>query len=197
VSDILTKALRQRVQGEVLADEKTLSRHATDMSMYRIQPLAVVLPENAHDVVATIRFAAQEGIPVTCRGGGSSTAGSALGRGIILSFQRRGPMSRILDFSEVDGEPRVRVEPALVHDDLQTFLRERGLYLPSDPSSGAISVLGGNVATKASGPHALRHGSIDRYLRHLQFITARGELVDAFAMASWPCAMICWPISRR
>jgi len=186
VSDILTKALRQRVQGEVLADEKTLSRHATDMSMYRIQPLAVVLPENAHDVVATIRFAAQEGIPVTCRGGGSSTAGSALGRGIILSFQRRGPMSRILDFSEVDGEPRVRVEPALVHDDLQTFLRERGLYLPSDPSSGAISVLGGNVATKASGPHALRHGSIDRYLRHLQFITARGELVDTSDEATIP-----------
>ncbi|HUW12858.1 MAG TPA: FAD-binding oxidoreductase [Anaerolineae bacterium] len=178
MSDTLADSLRQRVQGEVMDDEKTLSRYATDMSMYRIEPLAVVLPQSADDVVATVRFAAQERIPVTARGGGSSTAGSALGRGIMLGFERRGPMSRILDFSDVDGEPRVRVEPALVHDDLQGFLRARGLYLPSDPSSGAISVLGGNVATKASGPHALRHGSIDRYLRHLQFVTAQGEIVD-------------------
>jgi FAD/FMN-containing dehydrogenase len=52
-------------------------------------------------------------------------------------------MNRILGFEEVEGQPRVTVEPGLVHDDLLRYLRERGLYLPSDPSSGAISLLGG------------------------------------------------------
>lgn len=172
------RALRQRVQGQVDWDERTLRRYATDMSIYRVQPLAVVVPRDVQDVVAAVRFAAEAQLPLTPRGGGSNTAGSALGQGILLAFPRNGPLNRVRDFITVDEEPRVTVEPGLLHDDLQEFLRERGLYLPADPSSGAMCVLGGNVATKASGPHALRHGSIDRYLRHVQFVTPQGEVVD-------------------
>jgi FAD/FMN-containing dehydrogenase len=80
----------------------------------------------------------------------------------------------------------VTVEAALLHDELQRFLRQRGLFLPADPSSGAVCLMGGNVATKASGPHALKHGSIDRYLRHLQFVTAEGEVVDTADEGSIP-----------
>jgi glycolate oxidase len=182
----LGQALRQRVRGEVLVDERTLARYATDMSMYQICPLAVVVPQDLEDVVAVVRFAREEGIPLTPRGGGTSTAGSALGRGILLGFQRAGPMNRVLHFDEVAWEPQVTVEPALLHDELQRFLRERGLYLPADPSSGAVCLLGGNIATKASGPHALKHGSIDRYLRHVQFVTAQGGVVDTADEASIP-----------
>ena len=178
--------LAQHIGGDLLTDSQALGRFATDMSMYRIPPLAVVVPRDVDDIVATVRFAREEGIPLTPRGGGSGTAGSGLGRGIILSFARNGPMNRIGRFDEVDGEPQVTVEPAVRHDDLQAFLRERGLYLPADPTSGGISVLGGNVATKASGPHALKHGSIDRYLHHVQFITVEGEVVDTADEESIP-----------
>jgi FAD/FMN-containing dehydrogenase len=170
--------LAQLLGGDLITEQKELDRFGTDMSIYRIPPLAVVVPRDVDDIVATVRFAQEEGIPVTPRGGGSGTAGSALGRGIILSLARKGPMNRIGEFEEVDGGPQVMVEPAVRHDDLQAFLRERGLYLPADPTSGGISVLGGNVATKASGPHALKHGSIDRYLHHVQFVTVEGEVVD-------------------
>jgi FAD/FMN-containing dehydrogenase len=125
-----------------------------------------------------VRLARDEGIPLTARGGGSGTAGAALGRGIVMAFPKRGELNRITDFQGADGGPRVTVQPSVVHDDLQDFLRERGLFLPADPSSGAISVLGGNVATKASGPHALKHGSIDRYVESVQFVSADGDLVD-------------------
>jgi len=174
------------VRGDVLVDEKTLIRHATDQSIYEIRPLAVVIPRDLEDVVATVRFAREEGIPLTPRAGGTNTAGSALGRGIILAFRKSGPLNRILGFDQVDGEPRVTLEPGLLHDDLQRFLRERGLYLPADPSSGAICLLGGNIAAKASGPHALKHGSIDRYLRHLRFVTVEGQVVDTADEASIP-----------
>jgi glycolate oxidase len=186
LSKAASQALRQRVRGEVLTDERTLTRYATDMSMYQVRPLAVVVPQDLEDVVAAVHFAGEEGIPVTPRAGGTSTAGSALGRGILLLFRRSGPMNRVLHFDEVNGEPQVTVEPALLHDELQGFLRERGLYLPADPSSGAVCLLGGNIATKASGPHALRHGSIDRYLCHVQFVTAQGEVVDTADEASIP-----------
>jgi FAD/FMN-containing dehydrogenase len=185
-SATIAQALGKRMRGEILTDERTLTRYATDMSMYRIRPLVVVFPQDLEDVVAVVHFARENGIPLTPRGGGTSTAGSALGRGILLAFQRDGPMNQVLDFDEVNGEPRVTVEPALLHDKLQAFLRERGLYLPADPSSGAVCLMGGNIATKASGPHALKHGSIDRYLRHLQFVTAEGKVVDTADEGSIP-----------
>jgi glycolate oxidase len=185
-SEQMGQALRRRVRGDVLVDEKTLTRYATDQSIYEIRPLAVVVPRDLEDVVATVHFAREGGIPLTPRAGGTSTTGGALGRGILLAFHKAGPMNRIHGFDEVDGGPRVTVEPGVLHDDLQRFLRERGLYLPADPSSGAICLLGGNIAAKASGPHALRHGSIDRYLQHLQFVTVEGEVVDTAEEGSIP-----------
>lgn len=185
-SEQIGQALSQCVRGQVLWDDKTLNRYAIDQSLYEIRPLAVVFPQDIEDVVNTVRFARDEGIPLTPRGGGSSTSGSALGRGIILSLNKNGPMNRILDFTEVSGEPQIAVEPGLLHDDMQHYLRERGLYLPADPSSGSISMLGGNIATKASGPHAFKHGSIDRYLRHVQFVTVEGEMVDTSDECSIP-----------
>jgi FAD/FMN-containing dehydrogenase len=185
----IAQALARIVRGPVRADDKTLDRYATDQSIYRIRPLAVVFPQDLEDIVAAIRFARDGGIPVTPRAGGSSTAGSALGRGILLVFDRSGPQNRVLSFEEVQEQPRVTVEPGLVHDDLQRYLRQRGLYLPSDPSSGAISLLGGNIATKASGPHALKHGSIDRYLCDVQFVTVEGEFVDTAVETSIPARL--------
>ncbi|MCP4542688.1 MAG: FAD-binding oxidoreductase [Chloroflexi bacterium] len=185
-NETVAQALRQRMRGEVLADERTLTRYATDMSMYEIRPLAVVVPQDLEDVTTVVNFAREERIPITPRAGGTSTAGSALGRGIVLGFRRSGPMNDILHFDKVAGEPQVTVEPALLHDELQRFLRERGLYLPADPSSGAVCLMGGNIATKASGPHALKHGSIDRYLHHVQFVTAEGEVVDTADEESIP-----------
>jgi FAD/FMN-containing dehydrogenase len=189
MSSKTSQALAQRVRGEVLDDERTLTRYATDMSMYQIRPLAVVFPRDLEDVVNVVHFARQEGLPLTPRGGGTSTAGSALGRGVILGFRRDGPMNGVLGFEEASGEAQVTVEPALLHDEMQRFLRERGLYLPADPSSGAVCLLGGNIATKASGPHALKHGSIDRYLRRLQFVTVEGEVVDTADESSIPPRM--------
>ena len=187
--DLLGQALQQRIKGEVRTDERTLSQYATDQSMYLIRPLAVVFPRDVEDVVTVVRFAREEGIPLTPRGRGSGTAGAALGRGILLSFAKPCPMNRICGFDEADGEPRVTVEPGLIHDYLQRYLRERGVYLPADPSSGAMCALGGNVATKASGPHALKHGSIDRYLSDLQFVTATGQVVDTADEASIPVSI--------
>jgi FAD/FMN-containing dehydrogenase len=188
-SETVGRALKQRVAGDVLWDDRTLTRFSTDMSMYQVRPLVVVVPRDLADVVATVEFARDGGIPLTARGGGSSTAGSALGRGIILSFPRQGPMNRLLGFGQTDGEPRATVEPGLLHDELQAFLRERGLTLPADPSSGPICVLGGNIATKASGPHALKHGSIDRYLHSLQFVTIAGEVIDTTDPATIPTSI--------
>jgi len=179
-------ALRGRIGGTVFTDDTTLDRFSTDQSMYRIRPLAVVMPADVADVTAVVRFARDEGIPLTARGGGSGTAGAALGRGIVLVFDKTGPLNRVIGLAETAETLRVTVEPGLLHDALQQTLREHGYYLPADPSSGAISEIGGNIATKASGPHALKHGSINRYLVAVRFVTVDGELVDTTDESSIP-----------
>jgi glycolate oxidase len=178
--------LNQRLRGVVAADERTLSRYSVDQSIYQIQPLLVAFPEDIDDVIEITRFASEEGLPLTARAGGTSTAGSALGRGILMVFARGGPLNRIVSLEERAGEQIIAVEPGVLHADMQHYLRQQGRYVPADPSSANICLLGGNIATKASGPHALKHGSIDRYLHSLQFVTTRGELVDTSDAASIP-----------
>jgi glycolate oxidase len=174
----LADRLRARVDGLVIDDPRGLARYAGDQSIYRVSPALVVIPHCVEDVAAVLCAAREAGLPVTPRAGGSGTAGAALGRGIVLAFRKDAPLSRIVSVGESDGEVRAIVEPGVLHSDLQAALRETGHFLPADPSSGNISLMGGNIATKASGPHALRHGSIDRYVKSLRFVTADGHLID-------------------
>jgi FAD/FMN-containing dehydrogenase len=128
-------ALKRLVRGSVRSDVEILDRYSNHFSIYSVRPMDVVSPQDLEDVVAMVCFLHNMGIPLTPRGGESSTAGSALGRGILLAFDKVGPMNRILEFDEVEGEARVTVETGLLHDRLHSFLRKRGLYLLSAPSA--------------------------------------------------------------
>jgi FAD/FMN-containing dehydrogenase len=174
----IAAALRRRVRGDVIDDPRGLRRYARDQSIYSIAPTVVVVPHSVDDVLAALEAAREAGLPVTARAGGSGTAGAALGRGLVMAFRKDSPLNRILGIGPDAGALRAVAEPAVLHSDLQAALRRTGHFLPADPSSGNISLIGGNIATKASGPHALRHGSIDRYLHSLHFVTADGLLID-------------------
>jgi glycolate oxidase len=180
----IARALTGLVQGSVQTDDKILDRHATDQSICQVRPLAIAFPQDLEDVVPVVRFAREAGIPLPPGQAAVGLLGQPWGAASCWPLDRACPMNRLLGFEKSEGLPLVTVEPGLVHDDLQRYLRERELYLPSDPSSGAISLLGGNIATKANGPHALKHGSIDRYLRDAQPVIADGEVLDTADEAS-------------
>ncbi len=162
----------------MLDDEKSLLQFSHDQSIYEIMPRVVVFPEDIEDVRRVVEFASQEGLPITPRGGGSGTAGSALGRGIVMALPDSEYWSRISGFSEARGTASVNAGAGVYHNDLQIYLKERGFFLPADVTSAAISRIGGNIATKASGPHALKYGSIDRFVESIEFVTAMGEFAD-------------------
>jgi len=182
----IAKKLRQRLIGKVHVDAKTLAKYSRDFSIYEVRPLLVAMPADPEDLEKIIHFAAQEGLAVTPRGGGSGTAGSALGNGIVVVLPRGGFWDEIAGFSINAGVPQVQAGAGVFHNDLQKYLRARGYFLPADVSSAKISCIGGNISTKASGPHALKHGSIDRFLIQLEFITAQGELVNTGDEATIP-----------
>ncbi len=180
------KKLREVIRGQVIADEQSLGQFSRDQSIYEIKPLVVVLPEDAEDVGRIVTLAAREGVPLTARGGGSGTAGAALGEGIVMALPKNEFWGRISGYSSNDRSARVSCGAGVYHNDLQKHLRARGLFLPADVTSAEISRLGGNIATRASGPHALKYGSIDGFLESLEFITTEGRLVDTADEATIP-----------
>ncbi len=182
----LVKKLRELARGQVITGGKALAQYSRDQSIYELQPLVVVLPEDVEDVGRVVTLALQESVPVTVRGGGSGTAGGALGQGIVIALPKNEIWGRIGGFSANAGLARVSCGAGVYHNDLQKYLQAQGFFLPADVTSAEISRIGGNIATRASGPHALKYGSIDDFLESLEFVTARGELVNTADEATIP-----------
>ncbi len=165
--------LRSLIRGDVRFDEVTRVLYSTGACMYRITPLGVVFPKSREDVVATVRYAADRGIPVIPRGGGSSRCGQELGTGIVLDFTRY--MHRIPALDRANG--RVRVEPGCTLTALTTALKAHNKYFPPDPSSGDVCALGGMLATNGKGAHSVKYGTTRDYLESLEVVLASGEVI--------------------
>ncbi len=164
-------ALRAAVRGDVLTDRFSLTAYATAACIYRIRPLAVVVPADADDVAATVRIAAEAGVPVIPRGAGSGLCGQALGRGLVLDFTKH--MDRLV---EIDPDAkRVRVQPGAVTGEVNEALVAHGLMLGPDPSSEQFCTIGGNLGNNASGARGIRYGSIKDHVAYLDVVLADGS----------------------
>ena len=110
----LAAALRGAGVAEVDESARRRAEYSSDASNYRVLPSVVAFPRHVEEAAAALRVATQFGVPVTSRGGGTSTAGNSVGRGIVLDFSRH--MNRVLS---VDAEARTAVaEPGAVLDDI-------------------------------------------------------------------------------
>jgi glycolate oxidase len=138
------------------------------------QPEAVVLPRTTEDVVAAVKLAARENVPVIPRGSGTGLSGGSVVSegGIVIGLAR---MKRIL---EIDAENlRARVQPGVVNYDLTLAVADQGLYFAPDPSSQRACTIGGNVAENAGGPHTLAYGVTTNHVLALEVVLPDGEVV--------------------
>jgi glycolate oxidase len=84
-------------------------------------------------------------------------------------------MDRVL---EIDVQNRYAVvEPGVVNLWLTRAVEARGYFFAPDPSSQMVSSIGGNAATNAGGPHALKYGSTVTHVLGVEVVTGRGELL--------------------
>jgi FAD/FMN-containing dehydrogenase/Fe-S oxidoreductase len=153
-------------------DDGTAARaqFAYDASHYRVAPLAVAYPRSTDDVVALLAVCREYRIPVIPRGGGTSMAGNAIGRGVVVDFSRH--MHAV---QYVDRESRRAViQPGLVLDDLQRTVRPLGLEFGPDPSSHSRATLGGMIGNDACGNHSVRHGRTVGHVVELELVLADG-----------------------
>src|SRR3989339_1829598 len=97
----LERTLKARLRGEVTLDTVSRGIYATDASNYMMMPVAVVMPADQEDLASVLEIAAEFGVSLLPRGGGTSLAGQAVGHSVILDFTRH--MDRIL---EIDPDGR-------------------------------------------------------------------------------------------
>jgi glycolate oxidase subunit GlcD len=135
---------------------------------------AVVLPGGAEEVAAVLRFCYANDVPVVARGGGTGLTGGAVPTqgGVVCSLERLRAV-RALD----PALWRMEVEAGVSTRHVQRLARENGLMFAPDPGASEQSHIGGNVATNAGGPHALKYGVTGAWVAGLEVALAPGELV--------------------
>ena len=158
----------------VLTDTVDCFAYAYDNSRRFCPPDVVVFPVTGLEVQDVLALCNRYETPATPRGRGTGTAGGSLPEqgGVALSLER---MQRILS---VDAANRVIVaEPGVINESVQEAARVHGFFWPPDPSSAAYSSIGGNLATSAGGPHAVKYGTTRDHVLGLKAVTGGGKMI--------------------
>ncbi len=168
---------------QVSVGESARDNHAGDFgtpSSGEVRPDVVVFPESTADVVAVVETAAAHGIPVTpyAAGTGLSHGATPVHGGISLDTTR---MDEILEVRPDDLQ--VDVQPGVLGGDLNEALSAYGLVVPSMPTSGDLSTIGGMLSTDASGMKTVKYGKVSDWLLELEVVLADGSVIDVGSKA--------------
>jgi glycolate oxidase subunit GlcD len=142
---------------------------------------AVVLPGSAQEVAAVLAWCYEHDVPLVARGGGTGMMGGAVAAegGVLCS------MERLRAIRELEpGLWRMFPEAGVSTRDVQRLARENGLMFAPDPGAAEQSQIGGNVATNAGGPHALKYGVTGEWVAGLEVVLAPGEVVGVGGWAA-------------
>jgi len=148
------KTLEKQLQGDLYYDTSMRTLYATDASVYRAFPLAVAMPKNTADIKCLVAFAQQHGTSLIPRAGGTSLAGQCVGEGIVVDVSKY--MHKIIAFNE--AEKWVKVQPGIIRDELNHFLRPHGLFFGPNTSTANRATIGGMVGNNSSGSYSLVYG---------------------------------------
>ena len=152
----IAKEIQGQVKGKVLFDEFSRGRYSTDSSLYQIKPVGAVLPVDTNDVLQIMEYSQKHHIPLLARGGGSSQCGQTVGESIVLDYSKH--QNKILEFNK--EEKTVWVEPGIVLDQLNAYLKPHGLWYPVDVSTSSRATIGGMTGNNSCGSRSLYYGNM-------------------------------------
>ena len=154
IDNSILSNLNTTLKGELYFDALHKSMYATDASVYRKIPLAVVFPKNIEDIQKLIEFAKQQQITLIPRTAGTSLAGQCVGDGIVVDVSKH--FTKILKFDETNKT--ITVEPGVIRDDLNRFLESYGLFFGPNTSTSNRCMIGGMVGNNSSGSTSIHYG---------------------------------------
>jgi FAD/FMN-containing dehydrogenase/Fe-S oxidoreductase len=152
----LAARLRKELRGDVLFDGASRGRYATDASIYQITPVGIVVPRDQVDLITALDIARDEDIPVLARGAGTSQCGQTVADALVIDTSKW--LNQVIDF---DPQARaVTVEPGMVLDHLNAWLKPYGLWFPVDVSTSAQCTLGGMAGNNSCGSRSIEYGNM-------------------------------------
>ncbi|MVW78646.1 FAD-binding and (Fe-S)-binding domain-containing protein [Bordetella sp. 02P26C-1] len=152
----LARRLRQHTQGEVRFDRADRGRYSTDASIYQIEPVGVLIPRSVDDVAVALQHCRELHIPVLARGAGTSQCGQTVGAALVIDNSKY--LNRVLDFDL--AAMTVTVEPGIVLDHLNAWLKPHGVWFPVDVSTSAQCTLGGMAGNNSCGSRSIAYGNM-------------------------------------
>ena len=170
----LAKRLRQETSGEVMTDSASRGRYATDASIYQAMPVAVFVPKTAEDIATAIQIAAELGVPVLPRGGGTSQCGQTTGAALVIDNTKY--FRNVLDLNLDKGY--VEVEPGIVLDHLNGSLKQHGLWYPVDVSTAGQATIGGMAGNNSCGSRSIAYGNMVHNVLGINAWMANGQIAE-------------------
>ena len=168
---VLERRLAAELDGDVLFDRWNRGRYSTDASIYQIEPVGVVVPKSADDIVRSVQIAEDAGVPVLPRGAGTSQCGQTVGAAIVVDTSKY--MNKVLALDP--DSATVTVEPGVVLDQLNAALHRHGLHFPVDVSPANRATIGGMAGNNSCGARSIRYGNMVHNVRAIDAVLAGGD----------------------
>jgi D-lactate dehydrogenase (cytochrome) len=159
--------------------QSILEQHTHTMTIHESElPDGVVFAETKDDVQKVVKICKDYKCPIIPFGVGSSFEGhlNAPFGGISIDMNN---MNKILKVYQDDL--LVVVQPGVTREQLNTYLRDTGLFFPIDP--GANASIGGMTSTRASGTNAVRYGTMKDNVLSLEVVMPNGEIIKTASRA--------------
>jgi len=167
----LLHSLASQLEGELHYDKIMKALYATDASVYRELPLAVALPKNNTDIQTLIKFANNHKCSLIPRAAGTSLAGQCVGNGIVVDISKY--MNQILEINTTENW--IRVQPGVVRDELNVFLKPYGLFFGPNTSTANRCMMGGMVGNNSCGSTSIVYGATRDHVLELKTILSDGN----------------------
>src|SRR6201990_1339414 len=163
--------LKKSLEGELFTDETMRILYATDASAYREMPLAVAVSKSKDDIKKLIAFAHANNTSVIPRTAGTSLAGQVVGNGIIVDVSKY--FTKILELNKEEGW--VRVQPGVIRDELNMFLKPHGLFFGPETSTANRAMIGGMVGNNSCGSNSIVYRSTREHLLEVKVLLSDGS----------------------
>jgi len=184
----LAARLRREVDGEILFDQASRGRYATDASIYQIEPIGVVVPRTEEAARVALAIAAEADVPILPRGAGTSQCGQTVGEALVIDNAKH--LNQLLEL-DVDAGTAV-VQPGLVLDRLNAELRRHRLWYPVDVSTSAQATLGGMAGNNSCGSRSIAYGNMVHNLRAIDALLADGSAAHFGALKEADAQALPW-----
>jgi len=163
--------LASELEGELYDDNRMKILYATDASAYREMPMAVTMPKSIADIKKLIHFARTEGTSLIPRTAGTSLAGQVVGNGIVVDVSKY--FTKILELNK--EENWVRVQPGVIRDELNLFLKPHGLFFGPETSTANRAMIGGMVGNNSCGSNSIVYRSTREHTIEIKALLSDGS----------------------